>query len=71
MQIRLADVAEFPVDLALFLSVPAFDGTPPAAAVIPAPPANPATQANPADSTATTSDNKSIRTVGPTFIQAR
>jgi hypothetical protein len=40
-------------------------GQPPAAA------AAPATAANPEDSTATAPDNKTIRTVGPTFIPAR
>src|SRR5579863_1344429 len=46
-------------------AVSARKGTPPAAAATPAP------AANPPDSTAATPDNKTIRTVGPTFIPAR
>jgi len=46
-------------------AVSARKGTPPATVAAPAPPANPA------DSTAAAPDNKTIRTVGPTFIPAR
>jgi hypothetical protein len=64
-------------------AVSAKKGAPPAVAATPAPAANQANQtnpasaantantANPADATATTPDNKTIRTVGPTFIPAR
>jgi hypothetical protein len=46
-------------------AVSARKGNAPAAVAAPAPPANPA------DSTAATPDNKTIRSVGPTFIPAR
>ncbi len=46
-------------------------GTPPATTATAPASSPPTAAAAPADSTATTSDNKQIRTVGPTFIPAR